>query len=130
MVARIAALAAVVIMGTAANAFAQSAGYDSLNPLNKRAPQGIRRPAPAPMHYPIAHRDQATWRPAPGSYEAYLVEYRRYLAQVEHQRSSRGNGFGNFLQGLSASLSVADQAISVYEHSLDAKALARYYSGR
>src|SRR5262245_806793 len=115
VIIRIAALAALVILGTTATASAQSGGYDPLNPLAGRAVTTVSRPAPA--------RATVTWQPAANSYDAYLAEYRRWYATEQQRRKSEGSGFTRFLTGVSNSLSVADQALSVYEHGLDAKAL-------
>ena len=57
-------------------------------------------------------------------YERYLVEYARYQAQLR----KRTPGWVLAMQGIGAGLQLADQAISVYEHGVEAKALANYYA--
>jgi hypothetical protein len=129
---RIAAIVVTVVLGTAANTFAQSGGYDPLNPLNKRQVQrGSRSVATAaPVRSATGgNRAGVTWQPEAGSYEAYLAEYQRWYAS-EAERRSGPSGFMKFMNGLSVSLSVTDQAIGVYEHGVEARALSRYYNGK
>jgi hypothetical protein len=66
------------------------------------------------------------------NYESYMELYAMYLAS--HAQSApapqrSGKSFMSALQGISAGLAVTDQAVGVYEHAVEAKALANAYKG-
>jgi hypothetical protein len=67
------------------------------------------------------------------NYESYMELYAMYLASHAQsapvqQRSGKPNWM-SAMQGISAGLAVTDQAVGVYEHAVEAKALANVYKG-
>ncbi len=132
-------IAAVLVLGHAAGAIAQEsrealrgapaqvASADPLDAMSQVAAlytgQSLAtEPFAAPRDMNVAE-----------NYESYMELYAMYLAS--HAQSApapaapRGGkpGWMSTMQGISSGLAVTDQAIGVYEHAVEAQALANSY---
>jgi hypothetical protein len=133
---RILALATVIAatFAFAGAASAQTASYarqqvrtpDPFNPMADLAAQhGIDPSATVIFSTPTMNTATNGTAPLDAAYRAYIVRYQRYLQEYRDYQEQHSGGRNWFaaLQDVSAGLQVADQAISVYEHGVEAQAL-------
>lgn len=134
MTTRIAIVAATLWLAASGNAFAQSArdgstagrpvriAGDSLDPLS----QGLA--AAAAVRVPA--RTVTASRPATSAEQAYAIymrQYNQYLAdyaQFQRESAKSGPGFFEVLNGISAGLQVADQAVDLYRNVVVTRQIA------
>lgn len=135
MTTRIAIVAATLYFAASGSAFAQSApvestatrpviaGWDSLDPLKEgliaaRASRVAPRTAPAPRPATSAEENYAIYMQ---QYNQYLAEYQQYQRAV----ATSGSGYYNALNGISAGLQVADQAVDVVRNAVVTSQIAQ-----
>jgi hypothetical protein len=135
------AIAATLVLGHASGAFAQDAPTAFASRTGTPAQIAPADPLDAIAHVAALYTGQSIATPsiaiakettvADANYESYMQLYAMYLAshaesgQVQERPGQAG--WMTAMQGISAGLSVTDQAIGVYEHAVEAKALANAY---
>jgi hypothetical protein len=132
------AIVAALVLGHASGAFAQ----DSRSTPAARTPAQVAPADPLDAMTQVAAlyagRSIATESialsketAADSNYESYMELYAMYLASHAQQAPAKERpgkpGWLSTMQGISAGLEVTDQAIGVYEHALQAQALAKAY---
>jgi len=135
------AVVAAIVLGHASGTFAQEgrvavtarppARIAPADPLDAMTQVAARYPGQSIAAESIAIVKETTVVDA--NYESYMELYAMYLATHAQpvpapQRSGKPS-FMSALQGISAGLAVTDQAVGVYEHAVEAKALANAYRG-